>query len=122
MKEIKPTKTSNGSVVEEICVPQNSKNYKSGLLAHSEILLSHLLPCLATQFCTIKAHTTTVPALNKFYAKSRRKSSQKYLKRMRIRGDMAATKSTNPTKKIENVEIFTENIIICNVVAPNSAR
>ncbi len=47
--------------------------------------------------------------------------AKKYFKRMRIRGDMAATKSTNPTKKIENVQIFTENIIICSVVAPNSA-
>ncbi len=47
--------------------------------------------------------------------------AKKYLKRMRSRGDMAATKSTNPTKKIENIEIFTENIIIWNVVAPNSA-
>ncbi len=35
---------------------------------------------------------------------------------MRSRGDMAATKSTNPMKKIDNVEIFTENIIIWNVV------
>ncbi len=121
LKEIKPTKSSNGSVVEEICVPQNSKNYKSGLSAHSSILLSHLLLCLATQFGTIKARTTAVPVLNVFYAKTWRKSSRKYFKRMRIRGDMAATKSTNPTKNIENVQIFTENIIICNVVASNSA-
>ncbi len=48
--------------------------------------------------------------------------AKEYLKRMRIRGDMAARKSTNPTKKIEKIHIFTENIIICNVVAPNSAR
>ncbi len=47
--------------------------------------------------------------------------AKKYLKRMHSRGDMAATKSTNPTKKIENVEIFTENIIIWNAVAPDSA-
>ncbi len=50
-----------------------------------------------------------------------RNQAKKYLKRMRNRGYMAATKSTNPTKKIENVEIFTENIIIWNAVAPDSA-
>ncbi len=47
--------------------------------------------------------------------------AKKYLKQMRSRADMVATKSTNPTKKIEKVEIFSENIIIWNVVAPNSA-
>ncbi len=47
--------------------------------------------------------------------------AKKYLNRMRSQGDMAVTKSTNPTKKIEKVEIFTENVISCNVVAPNPA-
>ncbi len=47
--------------------------------------------------------------------------AEKYLKRMRSRGDMAATKSTNPTRKIEIFEIFTENVITCNAVAPNLA-
>ncbi len=97
------------------------KNYKSGLSAHSEILLSHLLLCFSTQFGTIKARTTAAPVLNYSMQEVKGNQANKYLKRMRSRGDMAATISTNPTKTIDKVEIFTENIIICNVMAPNSA-
>ncbi len=85
-------------------------------------MLSHLLLCCATQFGTINARATAAPVVNAFYAKVEENQAKKYLKRMRSRGDMAATKSTNPTTKIEKVEIFAENIIICNVLAPNSAR
>ncbi len=111
LKQIKPTNTPNECGVEEICLPQNPRNYKSDLSAHSQILFSQLLQCCDTQFGTIKACMTASLVLTAFYAKVEGNQAKKYPKRMQSRGDMAAGKSSNPKKKNRKTRDFRENII-----------
>ncbi len=68
LNQINPTNTPNECVVEQIRLPQNPRNHKSDLSAHSQILLSQLLLCCDTQFGTIEACPAALTVSNPFYA------------------------------------------------------